>query len=106
MIEKQTTKYLDGSWVERYYIKGTNKLHREDGPAIIHYYENGNIEEEYYFINGKSHREDGPADIWYDKNGNIQSEWYYINNKEVTKEHIERIRFNKKFEEYMGGSHV
>jgi len=33
-----------------------NKLHREDGPAII--YVNG---DKFWYINGKIHREDGPA---------------------------------------------
>ena len=73
-----------------------DKRHREDGPASIHYYKNGNIKMEYYYINGKRHREDGPSDIYYYENGNISSEyyyingniqyeWYYINGKELTK---------------------
>jgi hypothetical protein len=60
-----------------------NKLHREDGPAYIEYYENenGNIWREVYYINGNIHREDGPACIYYyeNENGNIWREVYYIN---------------------------
>jgi hypothetical protein len=49
-------------------IKYKNKLHKEDGPAVI--YKNGREE---WYINGKRHREDGPAvdaqkiKIWYKK---------------------------------------
>ncbi len=50
-----------------YFIKGTNKLHREDGPAV----EAVNGDKEWY-IDGKLHREDGPA-IEY-KHGD--KEWY------------------------------
>jgi hypothetical protein len=38
------------------YIKGTDILHREDGPAIE--WSDGSKE---WYINGKLHREDGPA---------------------------------------------
>ena len=64
---------------EEYYIN--NELHREDGPAIIHYYDNGSIESEEYYFNSQRHREDGPAFIKYYKNGSIQLEEYYINGK-------------------------
>ena len=75
-IEKKIIKYSDGSWIERYYIKGTRIYHREDGPAVIWYYKNGNIESEYYYINGKYHREDGPAIEWADG-----AEEWYLNDK-------------------------
>ena len=44
-----------------YYIKNTEILHREDGPAIE--YSDGSKE---WLINGNHHREDGPAIEWYD----------------------------------------
>jgi hypothetical protein len=48
-------------WCNRiaYYIKGTQILHREDGPAFISM--SGTKE---WWINGKRHREDGPAIIY------------------------------------------
>jgi hypothetical protein len=39
-----------------YYIKGTDLLHKEDGPAVQ--WEHGMKE---WWINGKRHRGDGPA---------------------------------------------
>ena len=78
-----------------------DKRHREDGPASIHYYKNGNIKMEYYYINDESHREDGPSDICYYENGNIESEHYYINGKELTKEQFIRKRDSKIFDKLL-----
>ncbi len=44
-----------------YYIKGTEILHREDGPAVITW-----DESEMWYINNKLHRVDGPAIEWSD----------------------------------------
>jgi len=60
--------------------------HREDGPALIKYYDNSKIEIELYCINGTHNKLDGPAVIQYGINGNIISEFYYINDIEYTKE--------------------
>jgi len=71
---------------EKYYNE-TNQLHREgDKPAIIEYYQNGSVKNEFYFINHCRHREgDKPSCITYypsecGKNGNIKHESYYIYN--------------------------
>jgi len=64
--------------------------HREDGPAIISYYHNGNIEYEGYKIDDKGHRLNGPADICYDINGNITYVEYCINGIAYTKEQYEK----------------
>ena len=50
-----------------------DKLHREDGPAIV--YSDGGME---YYINDIRHREDGPAIIYAD--GRLE---YWINRKFV-----------------------
>jgi len=50
-----------------YLIKGTNMLHRDDGPAVE--YISGLKE---WWINGKLHRDDGPAVI----NPKMSMEWY------------------------------
>ena len=60
---------------DNYYIEG--KLHREDGPALELYYENGNKLYDAYYINGKQHRENGPARIQYYENGNIEFVTYF-----------------------------
>ena len=82
-----------------YYIKGTEILHREDGPAVIYkdgrkeWYMNGQlhrvggpaIETEYgskfWIFYNKIHRVDGPAVI--SSNGKL--EWW-LNGKPYTKE--------------------
>ena len=62
---------------EYYYLDG--KYHREDGPAIIYYYDNGQISYEYYYLNNKCHRENGPAIIYYCRDDKIEHESYYLN---------------------------
>jgi hypothetical protein len=75
------------------------RLHREDGPAVIH--TDGN---QTWYLNGRLHREDGPAYVGYDgteywcKNGKFNREdgpaiichngtqdWY-LNDKNITKD--------------------
>ena len=60
MDSKAMTFYPRGGVeVEKYYRD--TKLHREDGPALIRYNEDGTVSHEYYFIENEIHREDGPA---------------------------------------------
>ena len=80
----------NGNWVEkhhhrncplktRYWVKD-DKYHRLDGPAIINYYENGQIEKEEYYINGLLYRENGPSIVRYYRNGDKAEEhWSYEN---------------------------
>ena len=75
----------------KFYYNSKDKLHREDGPAEIWYYESGEIMNELYYINGKRHRLNGPAVIWYNRSGEIEYKYYYINNIEYLKE-----EYNKK----------
>ena len=74
-------------YVEYYYEE--DKLHREDGPAVIAYYESGNKKLGSYYLNGKLHREDGPAVIWYSQSGEIFDD-YYINGEYLTKDEFEK----------------
>ena len=53
------------------------KLHREDGPASIIRYANGNIRVEMYYWDDKWHRENGPAICLWHENGNIEQMLYY-----------------------------
>jgi hypothetical protein len=73
MIEvKEITNIYQTIWL----IKGTDTLHREDGPAIE--WDGGTKE---WWINGKRHREDGPAVIYW----HGLKEWC-LNNNLYTKE--------------------
>jgi antitoxin component YwqK of YwqJK toxin-antitoxin module len=75
------------------WLNKDNERHREDCPAIIIYYKNGNIEFELYSLNGKQHREDGPAYTVYYENGNIKYEAYYLNGKGYRKNGPATIRY-------------
>jgi hypothetical protein len=70
------------------------RRHREDGPAYIQYFQDGNIDYLSYEKNGKRHRLDGPAEVLNDRNGNTHEERYYIHGKSYTKE---------EFDEYVKG---
>jgi len=65
-------------WQE-YWIN--NKLHREDGPAVIVYYEDGQIKRIEYWVNNQLHKLDGPAFIWYKENGTVEEESYFVDGK-------------------------
>ncbi len=86
---QQLLYHLDGSvcW-KRYYLHG--KLHREDGPAVIWYYEVYSVlvvEHEIYYQHGERHRVDGPAAIWYHPHGHVlREEYYHYGEKHRTKE--------------------
>jgi hypothetical protein len=73
---KRIFSNLREKWLDK-----NNRLHRENGPANISYYENGNIEYKGYYCNGSIHRINGPAFIEYYENGNICNEEYFINGK-------------------------
>ena len=60
-----------------YFKKGTNILHREDGPAI----EYGTGLKEWFF-NGERHRDDGPAIIYTDGSLGWWLYGIYFNKKE------------------------
>ena len=70
----------DYKLIEKKWYKNGEK-HREDGPARIRYYENGNKDEEEWLKDNKTHREDGPAWILYDPNRNNMEERWYLDNK-------------------------
>lgn len=64
------------------------KRHREDGPADIGWHKNGQKRCEYYWVNGRLHRENGPAiTIWY-TNGKLRSEDHYVDGKRKSKKHL------------------
>jgi hypothetical protein len=104
--------YMDlGFELTHWYIKGTDILHREDGPAI----ESSSCKQ--WFLNGKRHRADGPAIEWKDGskewwlNGlahreagpsyedNFGFKIYRLNGK-LCKINGEQVRTQKEFERY------
>jgi hypothetical protein len=54
---------------EEFYIRGLP--HRTDGPAVTGYHLYGSIASESFFNYGEFHREDGPSNIRYDPDGSI-----------------------------------
>lgn len=63
---------------DEYYVGG--KLHRENGPAFVEYYNNGSIKSQSYYIKGKLNRKDnGQTIIDYHINGNKRRECYCLN---------------------------
>jgi antitoxin component YwqK of YwqJK toxin-antitoxin module len=63
------------------------KKHREDGPAVQYWYENGQKESEYWYLNGKLHREDGPA-LQFEK-----CQYWFLNDIRYSrKEWIEELK--------------
>ena len=74
MIEVENITKINRTF---YYIKGTEILHREDGPAAI--YDGGT---NAWYANGRCHREDGPAVIYSDG----ELEWWLNGNFFKTKE--------------------
>lgn len=64
-MKNMVTKFQKG---ETIFWKKNNKLHREDGPALL-----TKKGVRYWFNNGKLHREDGPAIEF----ANGTKEWWF-----------------------------
>ena len=73
----EETKFRDG-FFQRQWKNEAGKLHREDGPAYIHYSPDGSIQIEHFCLNGVQHRELGPAYIRYYPDGHIYEELFYL----------------------------
>lgn len=78
-IEKRTPYDDYHDWV----IKGTNKIHREDGPARI--WSDGSEE---WWINNELHRIDGPAIIYHMKLTRSTEYYWYIGGVELDRNTI------------------
>lgn len=62
-------------------------FHREDGPAVIWYRENGNKSKEFWYRDGKFHRDgDEPAVVHYYENGNMKKARWMTNGVEDKEE--------------------
>jgi hypothetical protein len=63
------------------YYYWNNRLHREDGPALINF-----AGDKYWLLYGEKHREDGPAVEW--ANGYKE---YWLQGKEYSEEEYCRL---------------
>lgn len=69
----------DGETIKREEYYKNDKLHREDGPALIEWRLNKVIRYVEFYYNGKLHNLNGPARLVYDDNSNLSSESWYEN---------------------------
>lgn len=77
-VERSVKVNSDGSSTVSFVNSKKNELHREDGPALVKYDSENNLQYEYYFKHGEKHRDDDlPAVIHYGKNGKIRVKEYY-----------------------------
>lgn len=60
-----------------------DQYHNTGGPAIVQYFESGNVKCMEYYVNGQVHCTSGPAFIEYDENGNITSQRWYLHGHEM-----------------------
>ena len=67
----------------------------------IKYYGNGQKKCETYTKNNKFHREDGPAVIWWYENGQKQYEEYWIYNYVLTLRQFCQYRMKRKWNKIM-----
>ena len=79
----------DNSW-EKWVLN--NKIHREDGPAVIRYNDEKVIEEQWR-VEGRLHRKNSPAIIRY-KDGVVTEEQWWVNDKSHRKDAPAIIRYN------------
>ena len=76
-------------------------LHKEDGPAYIHFYNTGQLCSVGYYRNGDLHKEDGPAAISYSKSGDVDCTMYAISGKIITPMQFNRYRDSKIFDKLL-----
>jgi hypothetical protein len=66
---------------EQWYVDG---YYRADGPALIRFYNNGQIRSEtWYLTQGQVYRPDGYGQTIYHKNGKIKSQYWYPGRKDT-----------------------
>jgi len=80
----QTEMYSNNYMRQRWMIG--DKLHRENGPAVIRYYNNGLVNYKRWYKDHKLHRLDGPAIVKYDESGKIKYQGWYVHDIHVDME--------------------
>lgn len=59
---------------QTYYLR--QRVHNEQGPAVVKYYGSGKIYKQFYYIHDQLHNTNGPAIIVHNKDGNITIKIY------------------------------
>lgn len=77
------------------YINNRFVVHRDNLPAEIYYYPNGNVEQINYINNGILHNYNDAAVIIFNKNNKIIKKIYYINDEKIN------VRSLKSFKNYI-----
>jgi hypothetical protein len=69
------------------WLSASGQLHRDprEGPALIVRYPTGRIMEECYCLHDRCHREDGPAVIEYAEDGSVRGEEYWLHGLEIAR---------------------
>jgi hypothetical protein len=69
------------------WLSASGQLHRDprEGPALIVCYPTGRVMEECYCVHDRCHREDGPAVIEYGEDGSVRGEEYWLHGLEVSR---------------------
>lgn len=76
------------------YTNDSYNFHRNNGPALKSYRDDGSVEYEIFYRNGQKHNELGPAHIKYDLN-NMPDMKYYLFDKQVSKRSFEKKMLTK-----------
>lgn len=84
--------------MERWLVDGI--LHRDDGPAVVSYYDDGSVRTEWWFKHGKIHRigdhiTNTPAVTKYDKGGNVEERTWYREGKKYRDDGPTCIKYHK-----------
>ena len=96
MARSETKKYHSNGQLRSIIYRKKNKIHNENGPAIIRYDYKGAIKDEEYYKMGKRHREDGPAINYPNATPNESPSWYkpiyYINDELLTESEFKAVQ--------------
>ena len=79
------------SQIQEIYLKD-GKLHRENGPACIWYYDNGAISREDWFYEGKRHNSNGFSIVAYFQDGQPIFGKTYLNDEEIAHEMLYHLK--------------
>ena len=79
--EPSTINYFNNGQIESQYWFIDNNLDRKNGPAVINYNEFGKKIRQVWYKNGKYHNEFGPAEICDDDFRYTPNEYFYIDGK-------------------------
>ena len=80
------TWYPNGKLHRLVLMNDASEFHCDDGPALICYYDTGDLKLKKWYVNGVSHCDYGPAEIAYRIDGSVMYEEYFLHGQIVEKE--------------------